>query len=209
MALAGFGHKMVLPIVRYPAQVLRVKCRAVTEVTERHRKLALDMLETMKDAHGVGLAAPQVAVDEQMAVIDVSHDPECVSFLRVNGEDKALADFMPIVFLNPKIEGGKDKEAGEEGCLSIPELRARVTRPESIKVTYETLDGETVTVETDGLLARAFQHEIDHLNGVLFIDRVSAAAKVGVMRRLKWLVQEWAVEDAKAAEKAKRQQARA
>lgn len=200
---------MVLPIVRYPAQVLRVKCRAVTEVTERHRKLALDMLETMKEAHGVGLAAPQVAVDEQMAVIDVSHDPECVSFLRVNGEDKALLDFMPIVFLNPKIEGGKDKEAGEEGCLSIPELRARVTRPESIKVTYETLDGETVTVETDGLLARAFQHEIDHLNGVLFIDRVSAAAKVGVMRRLKWLVQEWAVEDAKAAEKAKRQQVRA
>lgn len=205
----GFDHKMVLPIVRYPAQVLRVKCRAVTEVTERHRKLALDMLETMKEAHGVGLAAPQVAVDEQMAVIDVSHDPECVSFLRVNGEDKALLDFMPIVFLNPKIEGGKDKEAGEEGCLSIPELRARVTRPESIKVTYETLDGETVTVETDGLLARAFQHEIDHLNGVLFIDRVSAAAKVGVMRRLKWLVQEWAVEDAKAAEKAKRQQVRA
>lgn len=205
----GFDHKMVLPIVRYPAQVLRVKCRAVTEVTERHRKLALDMLETMKEAHGVGLAAPQVAVDEQMAVIDVSHDPGCVSFLRVNGEDKALLDFMPIVFLNPKIEGGKDKEAGEEGCLSIPELRARVTRPESIKVTYETLDGETVTVETDGLLARAFQHEIDHLNGVLFIDRVSAAAKVGVMRRLKWLVQEWAVEDAKAAEKAKRQQVRA
>ena len=200
---------MVLPIVRYPAQVLRVKCHAVKEVTERHRKLAADMLETMKDAQGVGLAAPQVAVDEQMAVIDVSHDPECISYLRVNGEDKKLADFMPIVFLNPTIEGGKVKESGEEGCLSIPELRAKVTRPEGVKVTYQTLDGETVTVETDGLLARAFQHEIDHLNGVLFIDRVSAAAKVGVMRRLKWLVMEWAEDDAKAAEKAKRQQARA
>jgi peptide deformylase len=88
--------------------------------------------------------------------------------------------------------------------LSIPELRAKVKRPESIKVTYETLEGETVVLETDGLLARAFQHEIDHLNGVLFIDRVSAAAKVGVMRRLKWLVTEWAEEDAAAAEKAAR-----
>lgn len=198
-----------MPIVRYPAQVLRVKCRAVTEVTERHRKLAADMLETMRDAHGVGLAAPQVGVDEQLAVIDVSHDPECVSHLRVNGEDRVMTEFMPIVFLNPRIEGGKTKESGEEGCLSIPELRARVTRPAGIKVTYETLDGETVVVETDGLLARAFQHEIDHLNGVLFIDRVSAAAKVGVMRRLKWLVQEWAEEDAKAAAKARRQQATA
>ena len=195
---------MVLPIVRYPAQVLRVKCRPVTAVTERHRQLALDMLETMKDAHGVGLAAPQVAVDEQMAVIDVSHDPECVSYLRVNGEERDLKSFMPIVFLNPKMELGKAKDLGEEGCLSIPELRAKVNRPEDVTVTYQTLEGDTVTVETDGLLARAFQHEIDHLNGVLFIDRVSAAAKVGVMRRLKWLVQEWAEDDARAAEKAAR-----
>jgi peptide deformylase len=195
---------MVLPIVRYPAQVLRVKCRPVQQVTERHRVLAVDMIETMRAAHGVGLAAPQVAVDEQMAVIDVSHDPDCVSFVRVNGAEVDMPSIMPIVFLNPKLELGKDREAGEEGCLSIPELRAKVKRPESIKVTYETLEGETVVLETDGLLARAFQHEIDHLNGVLFIDRVSAAAKVGVMRRLKWLVTEWAEEDAAAAEKAAR-----
>jgi peptide deformylase len=193
---------MVLPIVRYPAQVLRVKCRPVQPVTERHRVLAVDMIETMKAAHGVGLAAPQVGVDEQMAVIDVSHDPECVSFVRVNGEEVAMPSIMPIVFVNPKLEFGKVRESGEEGCLSIPELRAKVKRPESIKVTYQTLDGETVTLETDGLLARAFQHEIDHLNGVLFIDRISAAAKVGVMRRLKWLVEEWAEDDAKAAAKA-------
>jgi peptide deformylase len=193
---------MVLPIVRYPAQVLRVKCRPVQPVTERHRALAVDMIETMKAAHGVGLAAPQVGVDEQMAVIDVSHDPECVSFVRVNGEEVAMPSIMPIVFVNPKLEFGKVRESGEEGCLSIPELRAKVKRPESIKVTYQTLDGETVTLETDGLLARAFQHEIDHLNGVLFIDRISAAAKVGVMRRLKWLVEEWAEDDAKAAAKA-------
>ncbi len=192
---------MVLPIIRYPAQVLRAKCRPVPAVTDRHRILAADMIETMRAAHGVGLAAPQVGVDEQLAVIDVSHDPECVSYLRVNGADTDLAGFMPIVFFNPRLDLGKQRELGEEGCLSIPELRAKVNRPEAIKVTYQTLDGETVTLETDGLLARAFQHEIDHLNGVLFIDRVSAAAKVGVMRRLKWLVQEWAEEDAKAAAK--------
>ena len=181
---------MVLPIVRYPAQVLRAKCRPVLEVTERHRKLAVDMIETMKDAHGVGLAAPQVAVDEQMAVIDCSHDPECVTYLRVNGEDRKLLEFMPIVFLNPKIEGGKLKEAGEEGCLSIPELRAKVTRPEGIKVTYQTLDGEEVTVETDGLLARAFQHEIDHLNGVLFIDYLSSLKRNMILRKVEKLMKQ-------------------
>ena len=190
---------MVMPIVRYPAQVLRAKCRPVSTVTERHRALAADMIETMRAAHGVGLAAPQVGIDEQLAVIDVSHDPECVSFLRVNGVDTDLVSFMPIIFFNPRLELGKERELGEEGCLSIPEIRAKVNRPESIKVTYQTLDGDTVTLETDGLLARAFQHEIDHLNGVLFIDRISAAAKIGVNRRLKWLVQEWAEEDAKAA----------
>jgi peptide deformylase len=190
---------MVLPIVRYPAPVLRVKCRSVTEVTERHRELVRNMLETMRAAHGVGLAAPQVGVDERLAVIDVSHDPECITYLRVNGEDRALADFMPVVFLNPEVSGGKQKEPFEEGCLSIPELRARVTRPASIKVSYDTLDGERVTVETDGLLARAFQHEIDHLNGILFIDRLSAAAKPGAMRRLRWLMEEWAEDEAAAA----------
>ncbi len=183
----------------------RLARKPVTEVTERHRALAVDMLETMRDAHGVGLAAPQVGVDEQLAVIDVSHDPECVSYLRVNGVDTDLKGFMPVVFVNPSLDLGRQRELGEEGCLSIPEVRAKVNRPADIKVTYQTLDGETVTVETDGLLARAFQHEIDHLNGVLFIDRVSAAAKVGVMRRLKWLVQEWAEEDAKAAAKAAKQ----
>lgn len=192
---------MVLPIVRYPAPVLRAKCRPIKEVTERHRTLASDMIETMRAAHGVGLAAPQVGVDEQLAVVDVSHDPECVSFLRVNGTETAMKDLMPIVFLNPRLEFGRQRELGEEGCLSIPELRAKVNRPRSIEVSFETLDGETVVIETDGLLARAFQHEIDHLNGVLFIDRISAAAKVGVMRRLKWLVQEWAEEDAKSAVK--------
>ena len=182
---------MVLPIVLYPQPVLRAKCRVIEQVEPRHHELAANMLETMRHAHGVGLAGPQVGVDERIAVIDVSHDPECVTYLRINGEDADLVSAMPIVFLNPELELGRDKELSEEGCLSLPDLRAKVRRPAGIKVTYQTLEGATVVLETDGLLARAFQHEIDHLHGVLFIDRLSAATKVGAMRRLKWLMKEW------------------
>ena len=89
----------------------------------------------------------------------------------------------------------KDKETDEEGCLSFPRLRGQIRRPEAVKVVYQTLDGETVTIETDGLLARAFQHETDHLNGVLFIDRMSPAAKLGMKRRLSRLMAEWAEDD--------------
>ena len=185
---------MVLKIVLYPETVLRAKCRDITAVTEEHRQLAANMLDTMNDAHGVGLAAPQVGMDLQLAVIDVSHNPKCVSYLRINGQDADLVKSMPMIFLNPKIELGRQKESGEEGCLSFPDLRSQIRRSTDVEVTYQTLDGETVKVETDGLLARAFQHEIDHLNGILFIDRMSAAAKVGLKRKLARLQEEWAEE---------------
>jgi peptide deformylase len=185
---------MVRKIVFYPEPVLRAKCRYITHVTAEHRQLATDMLETMNEAHGVGLAAPQVGVDLQLAVIDVSHNPQCVSYLRIDGQDADLVKSMPIIFLNPKIELGRDKESGEEGCLSFPDLRSQIRRSLDVEVTYQTLDGATVKLETDGLLARAFQHEIDHLNGILFIDRMSAAAKVGLKRKLARLQEEWAEE---------------
>jgi peptide deformylase len=185
---------MVRKIVFYPEPVLRAKCRDITHVTAEHRQLATDMLETMNEAHGVGLAAPQVGVDLQLAVIDVSHNPQCVSYLRIDGQDADLVKSMPIIFLNPKIELGRDKESGEEGCLSFPDLRSQIRRSLDVEVTYQTLDGATVKLETDGLLARAFQHEIDHLNGILFIDRMSAAAKVGLKRKLARLQEEWAEE---------------
>lgn len=186
---------MVLPIVRYPAPVLRAKCRPVTEVTAEIRQFAQDMIETMREANGVGLAAPQVDRDIQLAVIDVSHNPKCISYLRINGQPADLLAHMPIIFLNPRLELGKDKEVDEEGCLSFPRLRGDIRRSEDVKVTFQTLDGETQTWETDGLLARAFQHEIDHLNGILFIDRLSAAAKVGLKRKLGRLMQEWEEDD--------------
>ncbi len=186
---------MVLPIVRYPDPVLRAKCRQVTEVTPEIRQFAEDMIETMRAANGVGLAAPQVARDIQLAVIDVSHNPNCITYLRINGEPVEITAHMPVIFLNPQLELGKDKDVDEEGCLSFPRLRGDIRRSEDIKVTFKTLDGETQTWETDGLLARAFQHEIDHLNGILFIDRLSAAAKVGLKRKLGRLMQEWTEDD--------------
>lgn len=182
---------MVRKIVLYPEPVLRAKCRKITAVTDEHRQLAEDMLETMKSANGVGLAAPQVGEDVQLAVIDVSHNPQCVSYFKLNGEDADMVKAMPIVFLNPVLELGRERDTDEEGCLSFPRLRYPIRRPLDAKVTFQTLEGETVTIETDGLLARAFQHEIDHLNGILFVDRISAAAKVGLKRRLARLQEEW------------------
>ena len=183
---------MVLKIVRYPAPVLRAKCRAITEVTPEIRQLAEDMIDTMREANGVGLAAPQVAVDQQLAVIDVSHNPQCLTFLRIHGVRADMVANMPVVFMNPVLELGKDKDVDEEGCLSFPRLRGDIRRSEQVKVTFTNLSGETQTWEMDGLLARAFQHEIAHLNGILFIDRLSAVAKVGLKRKLTRLMEEWA-----------------
>jgi peptide deformylase len=178
---------MILPIVQYGHPVLRRRCRPVEAVDSRIVRLAADMLETMADAQGVGLAAPQVGEDLRLAVIDVSHDPECVSLLKVNGADARLEEIMPLVFINPEIEYGQEKDSAVEGCLSIRDLRAEVKRPAVVRVILPQLDGSVLEIETDGLLARALQHEIDHLNGVLFIDRLSAVAKVSVKNRLKRL----------------------
>jgi peptide deformylase len=179
---------MIREIVQYGHPVLRQRCRPITEVDEKLIQLVGDMLDTMVDANGVGLAAPQVGEDLRLAVIDVSHDPECVSYLKVNGEDADLVSLMPLVFINPELAFGQEKEFGMEGCLSIKGIRAEVRRPEAVKATLPQLDGSVLVIETDGLLARALQHEIDHLNGVLFVDRLPAVAKVSMRNRLKRLL---------------------
>lgn len=181
---------MILEIVQYGQPVLRERCKPVEKVDDVLRELVSDMLETMYDANGVGLAAPQVGVPLRLAVVDVSHDPECVNFLRVNGEDAAVGDIMPLVFINPDLELGTTKEKDTEGCLSIRDLRAEVNRPASVKARLPQLDGTELEIETDGLLARAIQHETDHLNGVLFIDRVSPATKISLKRKLRRLASE-------------------
>lgn len=179
---------MSLPIVQYGNSILRKKCRPVEKVDADLEKLVAEMLETMVEAHGVGLAAPQIGSDLQLAVVDVSHDPECISYLRVNGKVAKLEDIMPLVFINPELEMGEEKEIDLEGCLSIENIRYEVRRPAEVKATLPQLDGSVLVVETDGLLSRAIQHEVDHLNGVLFTDRLSAVGKVSVKNRLKRLL---------------------
>ncbi len=181
---------MIMPIVQYGDAVLRKKCKPLTEVTAEHHKLAQDMIETMEDASGVGLAAPQVGIDLQFAVVDVSHDPDCISFLRINGEDIAPEDMpahMPIVFYNPELQLLPPHESGQEGCLSIQGVQAKVNRPSIVKASLPQLDGSTMELEADGLLARAIQHEVDHLQGILFTDRLSSVGKARVATSLKRL----------------------
>ncbi len=180
---------MIREIVQYGHPVLRQRCRPITQVDDEVIELVADMLDTMVAANGVGLAAPQLGVDLRLAVIDVSHDPTCISFLKVNGQDADLESVMPLIFINPELAFGQAKEFGMEGCLSIRGIRAEVRRPESVKATLPQLDGSVLVLETDGLLARALQHEIDHLNGVLFVDRLPAVAKVSMKNRLKRLVE--------------------
>ena len=114
-----------------------------------------------------------------------------MSYVRVNGEPCALADIMPLVFVNPELEFGPTKEVDSEGCLSFPELRIDVRRSLDVTARVQTLEGEELEIETDGLLSRAIQHEVDHLFGVLFIDRLSTARKISMKRRLKELRQSY------------------
>lgn len=182
---------MIRKIVFYPDPVLRTVAKPVEEVTDDIRTLAADMLETMYEANGVGLAAPQVGESIQLAIVDVSHDPECIGYLRVNGEDRELSDICPLTFINPKLELIGDKDTDVEGCLSFPDLRGDITRPYEVKATLGTLDGETIVVETDGLFSRALQHETDHLFGKLFIDRMSSAKKLAIRRQLKEMQEQY------------------
>lgn len=185
------GAAMIREIVLYGDPVLRQKGARVESVTPEIRQLADDMIETMRDAQGVGLAAQQIGEAIQLAVVDVSHDEECISFLKVNGEERTLEEISPLVFLNPEVEGSREKDTDVEGCLSFPELRADITRPDRIRAKLELLDGDVIEIETDGLLARAIQHEVDHLFGKLFIDRMSRARKLSLKRVLREMQEDW------------------
>lgn len=182
---------MIRPIVFYPDPVLRKVGARVEEVTSEIRELAADMVETMYDADGVGLAAHQVGVALQLAIVDVSHNEECVTYLRVNGEEKTLSEICPLTFINPELELIGSKDTDMEGCLSFPDLRGEIMRPFEVKATLYTLEGEKLVIETDGLFARAIQHETDHLFGKLFIDRMSSARKLAIKRQLKEMQQEF------------------
>jgi peptide deformylase len=142
----------ILKIITNGDPVLRRKARPVEKVTKRLRNLAKDMLETMYEANGCGLAAPQVGISERLVVVDTG-----------NG---------PIVLVNPEILVREGQARDSEGCLSIPGRNEYVTRAQKVRVKFSDLRGQTITMDGEDLLARAFQHEIDHLDGILFIDYV-------------------------------------
>lgn len=184
---------MVLEIVKYGDPVLRAKGKRVEAVDDAVRQLAADMLETMYAARGLGLAAQQVGVALQLTVIDVAAvQQERPSSITINGQPVDLDQQMPMTLLNPHLELSADREAGSEGCLSFPDMSAEISRSAKVKVRARSLEGEEIVFEATGLLGRALQHEVDHLNGVLFIDRMNSAAKAGLAGRLKRLQKEGA-----------------
>ncbi len=182
---------MVLEIVKYGDPVLQTKGKRIEQVDDAIRQLAQDMTETMYAARGLGLAAQQIGVALQMTVVDVAQIQEDrPSTMIVNGEAVDLAEWMPLVLLNPKLEFKPEKDVASEGCLSFPDLHGDVPRSSTIKVHADLLDGSQLDFEATGMLARAIQHEVDHLHGILFISRMSSAAKAGLSGRLKRLHRE-------------------
>ena len=181
---------MILEIVKYGNPVLREKGRLVQEVDDKVKQLAADMLETMRSANGVGLAAQQVGVPIQMAIIDVAGIEDRPSAMFINDQEVKVEDHMPLVILNPQLKLSKEKESASEGCLSFPELSAEIVRAAGVRCHARLIGGGKIEFDASGLLARALQHEVDHLHGILFIDRMSSASKASLAGKLKRLQKE-------------------
>jgi peptide deformylase len=181
---------MILPILQYGDQTLRTKGNRIEEIDDRIRELAANMIETMHAAHGVGLAAQQIGEALQLTVLDVSQVEDRPSTLKLNGEDVDPQTAMPLVLINPEIEPRGETEVGVEGCLSFPEITGDIERAQSVRVRAQNLECDTIEFEAGGLLARAIQHEHDHLHGILFIDRMRSAAKAALSSRLRRLQKE-------------------
>ncbi len=161
----------ILPIIIAPDPRLKVKCKPVEEVTPELVKLMDDMLDTMYDAPGIGLAAPQVGVTKRVLVADVCKE-----------EDKR----EPRRLINPEIIWASDEMFEyEEGCLSLPEQYSEVERPKQVRIKYLDEKGKEQEIEAEGLLAVCLQHEMDHLEGILFVDHISSLKRNVIMRKLK------------------------
>ena len=159
----------IRPLVILPDRQLRLVSDPVGPITDEVKALAADMLETMYDAPGIGLAAIQIGVPKRLVVIDLGKNPE---------------ERSPMVLVDPEITWTSDeKRIHEEGCLSIPEYYEEVERPDRIRLRYRNLDGDVVETEADGILATCIQHEVDHLNGVLFVDYLSRLKRSRVLKK--------------------------
>jgi peptide deformylase len=159
-------------VVKYPHPVLAKRGEPVTVFDAELKKLIEEMFESMYAAQGIGLAAPQIALSKRIAIVDVS--------FQKNPEEK-------IVLINPEVIDRRGKQVEEEGCLSLPDIREKVSRAEWVKVRAQDAAGEWFEVEGTELLARALLHEIDHLDGVLFIDHLSRLKRELVLRKIKKL----------------------
>ncbi len=163
---------MIYPIVKFPDPILQQPAEPVTVFDAELRKLVDDMFTSMYDAQGIGLAAPQIGISKRLTVIDLSFQKK--------PEDR-------IVLINPEVIEIKGKQVEEEGCLSLPEIRDRVVRAAEVKVRAQDAEGKPIEVEGSELLARAIQHEIDHLDGILFIFRLSRLKRDLQLRKIRKL----------------------
>lgn len=165
----------VRPIMKYGDPILRIKATPVQEITDELRQLVDDMIETMTEAEGIGLAAPQVGESLALCVVDLSLIED---------------DGTPKVYINPVVLHEEGSSTMEEGCLSIPDIREDVARPESVRVKYQDLYGNEHEETCNAMLARVLLHEIDHLNGVLFIDKISPIKRKLLSKKLRKLAEE-------------------
>jgi peptide deformylase len=163
---------MIYPIVKYGDAVLETPAKPITEFNDELRKLVEDMFESMYAAHGVGLAAPQIGVSKRLAVIDIT--------FKENAGAK-------LVLVNPQIIKTEGRQRETEGCLSIPEFREQVTRPRRVTVRAQDVEGKWFEKTGEDLLARAFMHETDHLNGKLYIHHISGLKRDLIKRKIKKL----------------------
>ncbi len=183
---------MILEIIQYGHPTLRKKAANLSVEGIKEPQLAQlveNMLETMEHAQGIGLAAPQINESLQLAVIDLGGEDESNTLLELDGKSVQLEDIMPLTFINPELKlYPKVKDKMQEGCLSIQGLQATVIRPTVVEMTYLDLEGQEHTLKCDGLLGRAIQHECDHLEGILFTDRVGSLHKPKVKKQLEALL---------------------
>ena len=175
---------MILDVVKYGHPVLRQKGVRVEIITPEIKELIANMLDTMHAAQGVGLAAQQVGRALQLAVLDMREAKDRPSTLEIDGQPADVAAFMPLALINPELKPAGKETPGGEGCLSFPEIFAEISRAESVDVVALNEKGERLQFRCGGLLARAIQHENDHLNGILFIDRMTKKVKAEVQDEL-------------------------
>ena len=179
-----FNKKNKYTIYTYGAEILKKPAKEVKEVTPELRKIAEEMLCAVKTFDGIGLAGTQYGIDKRIILLDIPATGQTA----ISPGEALLLPRMPLVIINPQIISiGQTSSVAEEGCLSVPNIYAEVERPEFIQFRAETLDGELLECECGGLLARCLQHEVDHLDGILFVDRLTDEAFGDIEAKLKQL----------------------